>query len=481
MRTFKKHIFVSCAALLCCVFASNAQESVSKSVDIRPKFSTFAQKYVVEKMNSWQVKGEFEKNVEWQARVTGEARQRKIESLTQEAENLFIESQTSYIPVRCTLGPYDADNEVFLVKDPQFGDLLVPVPRENAIFFKNNFYRATVIPRYFIQDDHLGLASKSFRLAGESYSYSNQASLNYDYAQVDYSGLEEIKITVPSSNPSGRQNIGTKIIIGGKSDIDVNIPTGKGTKDNCFALIIANENYSREKNVNYALNDGFAFKEYCNKTLGLPSNNIRYVPDATLGSIINSVDWITKLSETYNGEADLIFYYAGHGIPDDNNGAFILPTDGDAHNALSAYSLNNLYAELGSCNARSSYIVLDACFSGIDRDGEAIIESRGVVRVQDPANPNSLKGNTVVFSATGSDQMAFPYKEKQHGLFTYYILKKIQQTDGDACLGEVFNYVQDNVGKEALKQHSKSQTPTVAASVMASEWKKINIAGGKGQ
>lgn len=70
----------------------------------------------------------------------------------------------------------------------------------------------------------------------------------------------------------------------------------------------------------------------------------------------------------------------------------------------------------------------------------------------------------VVFSAASGDETAYPYKEKGHGLFTYYLLKKLQETKGDVTLGELGRYIVDNVTKESVVSNGKSQTPTVMPS-----------------
>ena len=114
-----------------------------------------------------------------------------------------------------------------------------------------------------------------------------------------------------------------------KSDVDQNIPTGKLMRTHTFALIIANENYMEVANVPNALNDGQIFKEYCQKTLGIPESNIRYIPDATLNRMKRQLSWITQVMEAYKGDANIIFYYAGHGIPDESNqSSYLLPVDG---------------------------------------------------------------------------------------------------------------------------------------------------------
>ena len=44
------------------------------------------------------------------------------------------------------------------------------------------------------------------------------------------------------------------------------------------------------------------------------------------------------------------------------------------------------------------------------------------------AKQNHPQGNMVVLSAAQGDETAHPYTEKGHGLFTYYLLKKLKET-----------------------------------------------------
>ena len=107
-----------------------------------------------------------------------------------------------------------------------------------------------------------------------------------------------------------------------KSDVDLNIPISKNTQGKTFAVIIANENYEEEVNVDYALNDGIAFSQYCAKTLGIPESNIHIRKDATLNNILAEMSWMENIAKAYGKEAKFIFYYAGHGVP-----AIFLPQD----------------------------------------------------------------------------------------------------------------------------------------------------------
>ena len=233
-----------------------------------------------------------------------------------------------------------------------------------------------------------------------------------------------------------------------ESDVDKDIPETGHQQNNTFALIIANENYQDVAQVPNALHDGKVFAEYCEKTLGIPKENIKYVADATLNGIQRQLNWLTQVMEAFEGDAHVIFYYAGHGIPDESSkSAYLLPVDGFGTDVSSGYSLDKLYAELGSKPAKSVIVLLDACFSGANRDGKMLTSARGVAI---KAKQNTPQGNIVVFSAAQGNQTAYPYKEKGHGLFTYYILKKLKETKGKISLGELSEYVTTEVRKRSL-------------------------------
>ena len=254
-----------------------------------------------------------------------------------------------------------------------------------------------------------------------------------------------------------------------KSDVDKDIPETDHLQKNTFALIIANENYQEVDQVPNAINDGQIFAEYCQKTLGIPEDNIRYVADATLNGIRRQLNWLTQVMEVHEGEARVIFYYAGHGIPDESSkSAYLLPVDGYGTDVSTGYSLDKLYAELGSKPAKSVIVLLDACFSGANRDGKMLASARGVAI---KAKQEIPQGNIVVFSAAQGDQTAYPYKEKGHGLFTYYILKKLKETKGKISIGELADYVTTEVKKRSIIANSKLQVPTASPSTSAKNWK----------
>jgi len=226
--------------------------------------------------------------------------------------------------------------------------------------------------------------------------------------------------------------------------------------------------------VEFAYNDGQIFREYCIKALGIPENHVHFSPDATLNKMAFEINWIKQIAKIEQ-DAKFIFYYAGHGVPEENlKDAYLLPTDGYSSDLSSGYKLSNLYATLGDIPAENVLVLLDACFGGSQRSGEHIASTRGVsikVKLDAP------KGNMVVFSASTGEQTAHPYREKYHGLFTYFLLKKIQEHKGEIKLGELADFVIQHVQKTALVNNSKNpQKPTISSSEsMRNSWRNLVI------
>lgn len=241
--------------------------------------------------------------------------------------------------------------------------------------------------------------------------------------------------------------------------VDLQVPVTEQVNGKTFAFIIGNENYKRLAKVDYAVNDAQVFAKYCNLTLGIPTNNIREYHDASLGDILTAVNEIKDIASVYKGEAKFIFYYAGHGVPDEaTRNAYLLPIDAAAGATDGCYPLSRLYEELSSVESQSVIAFIDACFSGSVRGDKMLASARGV-----KLRPKDLvpKGKLIVVSATSGEQTAYPYPEKNHGMFSYYLLKKLNESNGSVSLGELTDYINENVAMQSVTVNHKLQTPSV--------------------
>ena len=282
------------------------------------------------------------------------------------------------------------------------------------------------------------------------------------------------------SGSTGMQAIIKQIADEGKEGIDftrgVNAaPLSTVKRENTLVAIIVNEQYDLAQNVDNAISDGLVFKEYCIRTLGIPNENVKYMANLSFGRMKKGLNDILELADMLDGHGNLILYYAGHGIPDNKTkDAFLMPVDADGTDMSLCLSLNELYANINSKNLNQCVVFLDACFSGAQRGGDMIIAARGV-----KLKPNAVApgGRTIVFTATSDDQAAFSHKEEKHGLFTYFLLKKLQETKGNITLGELADYISKSVSFESRRINNAPQTPTVlVAPGLADSWTKMQIA-----
>ena len=443
-----------------------------------PNYSTFAIPFIESRIDKWQQKDSYETLDEYRARVTEKNREAKIAEMQKLAQQEYISKYESKVDLRhLELKPYDADHEVFLVTSKDVGEMVVPVPRadnEARIFASNWNGMQFKDPQYFIDKDHLALAKLTIITpSGKQYLYDNAAALNYVATNVEVH-FDPINTSMLASNNANKQTIQQQNVKLGTSDVDENIPENPTDNTKTFAVVIANQNYSNVAGVPLALNDGLAFSKYCEKTLGMPAENVRYYADASYGTMLRAVRDIKNIANAFNGNINIVFYYAGHGIPNEaTKDAYLLPTDADGTQTEGCYSLNKLYSELGSTKAKEIVVFLDACFSGSKREEGMLASARGVALKAKQEDP---RGNMVVFSAASGDETAYPYSAKGHGLFTYYLLKKLQETKGDVTLGELGDYITENVKQQSVVINRKTQTPTAtpSTSLMVS-WKEMKL------
>ena len=349
------------------------------------------------------------------------------------------------------------DNVVIMEGEPQQSFATIRSGEAKTIkvtFVANNNYTANTIPINIDIKEKYGKYAENKQIA---IALNQSTSSNITIASLD------------NNTPQGTIQ---KVTLG--SDVDRNIPRTSVKAPNTFVVILANENYQRVAPVPYALNDGNIFSQYCETTLGIPSKNIIKYLNASLNDMHMAIARIKNICEAYEGEASVIFYYAGHGIPDaeNENASYLLPADGDGRYVATAYKLDELYQTLGALPAKSVTVLLDACFSGANRDGQMLASARGVAIKSRPGAP---KGNMVVLSAAQGDQTALPNEQEKHGMFTYFLLKKLQETSGNITLGELSDYIIREVKRETAVTISP-QTPCVsAAPAVANQWQNWKL------
>lgn len=317
------------------------------------------------------------------------------------------------------------------------------------------------------------------KYVGNSLNLNGDLSESYGKYAVDWShsfalnqALASEKMIVTSKKEEG-VNIAVASL---RSDVDKDIPSGLSLNKKKYALIIGNEDYSKyqtsldkEVNVDFAANDARVFAEYCEKTLGYPKDNIMIVVDGTRGQMSQKLAQLVRFAEVEIGQAELLFYYSGHGLPEEaTNIPYLIPVDVSGTQPTNGISLTYVYDELSKYPTMKTTVILDACFSGGARNKE-LVAMKGV-KVK--AKVDAVPGNLVVLASSSGNEASAVYREKQHGYFTYFLLKNLQTNKGKGNLETTMAEVQQNVAREAARV-GKNQTPNVLPGAEIGEGWKI--------
>jgi hypothetical protein len=355
-----------------------------------------------------------------------------------------------------------------------FGEIEIPVAEGEVYFIEFDAsagYGISPVKLLPIEDGHARLKKAnmadvsvfSTEIKSEVTDIRNQPLMKSKTSAANHQPSNEAK-EIPGGEPA--INIASKqreSLADKPSDVDINIPVNK-ERLNRYALIIGNEDYSTyqssvntEINVDYAVHDAMVFREYALKTLGIPEKQIRYLKNATLGQMNQGLAWISNLAKVENGNAELFFYYSGHGLPDEvSREPYLIPVDVSGSNLTDGVQLSTVYKRLSENPSARVTLIIDACFSGGARN-QGLVAMKGI---KIKPTSQTLMANMVQFNSSSGEESSAVYREKQHGFLTYFLLKKLQETKGKVSYEEMAEYVKSSVQKEAAL-FGKSQTPGV--------------------
>lgn len=458
--------------------AANDNKDHYSSYDPHVKVVDFIKHYVSLNMKYWMRKNETETSADYAARLS-----EQNNAYAQEVyAELAVDTYRKLYPEEklFTIGDYDLDDKSFLVKT-DFGSVAMNVPESEFIKFKTRWNDGSVVladgknmktmqnltPLSFHHTE-AGLTLHRLDVIDKVAINSYIANSYIPYRGADYTdvaALPDVDIALVGDGEGKDKGKGGGEIYTAPSDVDTNIPYGSIARAaKTFVVIVDNENYRQLAKVPFALNDGRIFAEYCTRTFGIPADNVMRYDNATYGMMLEALTRLGNIAKAYGGDIDVIFYYSGHGAPSEaDRKAYLVPVDAYTVQPQGCCSLEHLYAQLGSMGARKVLCLIDACFSGNAKsDGNELLSSvRGLgIETQDDVP----SGNTVVMTASHGEQTAMPFREKRHGMFTYFMLKKLQLTGGRVTLGELFDYVEAEVRKASAVKANRMQTPTVTVS-----------------
>ncbi len=250
-----------------------------------------------------------------------------------------------------------------------------------------------------------------------------------------------------------------------KSDVD-ELPAFKvKPRKNAYAVVIGIENYRQKlPTADFATHDAQTITEYLVKVFGYPEENVITLLNDNASNVDLAKYFEKWLPNNVEPKGTVFVYYSGHGAPNPKTGdAYIVPYDGDpSFIDQTGYSLQRLYNALGRLPAKEIVVVLDSCFSGAG--GRSVLAQGARPLVMNLKSAEPARRNMVILSATSGSQISSTYREKGHGLFTYFMLKGIKneevvRQDGSIAMSDLFGYLKPQVERIARKQYNNEQLP----------------------
>jgi len=184
-------------------------------------------------------------------------------------------------------------------------------------------------------------------------------------------------------------------------------------------------------------------------------DNVKRLP--TRSNIMSLISLLANNSESNDS---ILLYFAGHGFEQEGVN-YLLPAD-SRHNVLSETAIPFRWVKetLNKSLARKKFIVVDACHSGstIGRS-----PSVSMTRSFHKEMFSEAEGFAVL-SSCKIGQLSYDYPEKNHGVFSYYLLeglKGLADSDGDYIITvpDANNYVSRKLHEWSLAKDVQ-QNPT---------------------
>lgn len=266
-------------------------------------------------------------------------------------------------------------------------------------------------------------------------------------------------------------------------DVDINIPETHRKKREAVAVVIGNQNYTNMSNVDFATRDAWVIRDYLEKTFGYDAANIFDYTDATKtdfeGVFGNDRSHKGKLYHRTRRGSEVFIYYSGHGYSKGQDmPSYFVPADVElAAIEVASYSLDVLYKNLCKLIEEKQpmrlVVVIESCFSGYLSEEWGISSSRW--EGDNPLLFLKSRG-AIVMTASSGIETAKWYKKKQHGMFTYFLLKAFQNSANEAgkcadknrdkklTLGEIKAFILDRdygVPYYAPLESGDDQTPVI--------------------
>ena len=201
-------------------------------------------------------------------------------------------------------------------------------------------------------------------------------------------------------------------------------------------------------------------------------------------------EMVAALRKIKNWPGYIYVYYSGHGAPKTKGDRFVdgflvpydvIITDPDAMEDTSI-KISYMQELIDSSQAKGVLVALDACFSG---GGKSIVPKGGKPLVGMLVSDDLIKpkgtGKVIITSSAVNQQSWEDEKELHSGIFSHYLLEGLRGKAGRDVwvnVGELADYIKDNVPKAARNLKGVEQTPQITGSgdfAVTRNWERAKV------
>jgi hypothetical protein len=191
---------------------------------------------------------------------------------------------------------------------------------------------------------------------------------------------------------------------------------------NLYVLAVGINDYADVPDVPFADRSAKQFAELTQALMGAQRQNVIVLTDAdaTSGRLRGR---LRTLLNRLAPQDQLLFYYAGHGVPSrDGTSTYLLAQDGGPGSYEEPdLKLSQIYSAISQSKVGMAKIFIDACFSGRSTKDKMIFEGIAPILIKpNEGLPDSQR--LAVITAGRSDQFSNQYKDRGHRLFSYHLM-----------------------------------------------------------
>jgi hypothetical protein len=250
------------------------------------------------------------------------------------------------------------------------------------------------------------------------------------------------------------------------SDVDGDLAASLSSRPGALAVIVGVGTYAKAPPATFAAEDAKTAARYFETMLGIPAARIELLVDgeATLGQLQRVFGADGWLARRVSPETEVFIYFAGHGMAElEKFSPYLLPADADPdYLRQTAFSLDSMIEMVASLNARSTTLFLDACFSGLTREGVALLDNARPLLVE---QSRRMPAGLSVFSGGSKSQIVSALEDEGHGAFSYHLFKGLAggadlDHDRRVLASELKTYLEDAVPR-AVHPLDREQTPGI--------------------